>query len=379
MTGALSEDSRSKLDGIVAKMQSNGESDQYIQGVVNDFKGKYGGMGVNTAPTWNDDFKARMSTLDSEVSGVASVVPAAIHQIMGGHADTENPYADKHLIEPIKKMWTQLQNNDMDGLAHSIGSLAGSVVLGKVAANPESLASGVSSATQAAAGLVQKAGNAVGSTVQAAASSPVGQVLGKAGLKAVVGHVPVVGPFIRTGMDLYDASKKVSADVSSQVKVSPKISVAGVSDSMGTTPATATPNTPGAVTSTLDAATQTKLAKAAQSEEINALPAQTKADLVQAVRNGDSGTVNDILNGKAKSVEIHKQDTINKIAVLARYAKDYNIDLDAVASMGEADRQFIADAAVAHAGKVGGLTVPRSGRYRSISDSTWQLVRDSLR
>lgn len=37
----LQEQDRSKLDGIVQQMQSNNESDDYIQNVVNDFKSKY--------------------------------------------------------------------------------------------------------------------------------------------------------------------------------------------------------------------------------------------------------------------------------------------------------------------------------------------------
>jgi hypothetical protein len=39
---ALSEDNRSKLDGIVSQMVENGESDEAIKFVVSDFKGKYG-------------------------------------------------------------------------------------------------------------------------------------------------------------------------------------------------------------------------------------------------------------------------------------------------------------------------------------------------
>jgi hypothetical protein len=41
MATSLSPDRRSQLDGIVQKMQANGETDDYIQGVVNDFKTKY--------------------------------------------------------------------------------------------------------------------------------------------------------------------------------------------------------------------------------------------------------------------------------------------------------------------------------------------------
>jgi len=37
----LNDADRNKLDGIVSEMISNGESDEYIQGVVDDFKSKY--------------------------------------------------------------------------------------------------------------------------------------------------------------------------------------------------------------------------------------------------------------------------------------------------------------------------------------------------
>lgn len=43
---ALLNQDRTKLDGIVAKMQSNGESDTYIQSVVNDFRTKYDPKGL---------------------------------------------------------------------------------------------------------------------------------------------------------------------------------------------------------------------------------------------------------------------------------------------------------------------------------------------
>lgn len=39
----LASEHRSKLDSIVAQMEANGESPEYIQGVVDDFKGKYEG------------------------------------------------------------------------------------------------------------------------------------------------------------------------------------------------------------------------------------------------------------------------------------------------------------------------------------------------
>lgn len=43
MATSLSPEHRAKLDGIVQQMQANGEMDDYIQGVVNDFKSKYAG------------------------------------------------------------------------------------------------------------------------------------------------------------------------------------------------------------------------------------------------------------------------------------------------------------------------------------------------
>jgi hypothetical protein len=42
MTPTLTDEHRSKLDGIVSQMHQNGEDDSSIQAVVNDYKGKYG-------------------------------------------------------------------------------------------------------------------------------------------------------------------------------------------------------------------------------------------------------------------------------------------------------------------------------------------------
>lgn len=49
MATSLRPEHRAQLDGIVQKMQANGETDAYIQGVVNDFKTKYAGAD-STAP-----------------------------------------------------------------------------------------------------------------------------------------------------------------------------------------------------------------------------------------------------------------------------------------------------------------------------------------
>ena len=47
----LSEEHRSKLDGIVQQMVANGETEESIQFVVNDFKEKYGASEVKTTPS----------------------------------------------------------------------------------------------------------------------------------------------------------------------------------------------------------------------------------------------------------------------------------------------------------------------------------------
>lgn len=50
MSSTLSPDRRTQLDGIVSQMHNNGETDDYIQSVVDDFKQKYGSASTQPAP-----------------------------------------------------------------------------------------------------------------------------------------------------------------------------------------------------------------------------------------------------------------------------------------------------------------------------------------
>ncbi len=68
----LDEASRTKLDGIVQQMQTNGETDQYIQNVVDDFKQKYG-----TANTPAPDTTPVMTSAGTNIS------PANVAQARG--------------------------------------------------------------------------------------------------------------------------------------------------------------------------------------------------------------------------------------------------------------------------------------------------------
>lgn len=49
MATSLTPEQRTKLDGIIQQMQANGETDDYIQSVVNDYKAKYAGT-ASSAP-----------------------------------------------------------------------------------------------------------------------------------------------------------------------------------------------------------------------------------------------------------------------------------------------------------------------------------------
>jgi hypothetical protein len=56
MATSLTEAQRAQLDGIVQKMQANGETDDYILGVVNDFKAKYSATPKGGRPFLNMPF-----------------------------------------------------------------------------------------------------------------------------------------------------------------------------------------------------------------------------------------------------------------------------------------------------------------------------------
>lgn len=160
--------------------------------------------------------------------------------------------------------------------------------------------------------------------------------------------------------------KPVPTDISTEVHISPKVSVKAASNAEGTSPSSV---------NTLDAPTSQRLAKAAQNGTANGLTSGQKADLVKAVRNGDNEAVHNVLDNHA-GVRQMQADVVNKVAVLARYMKDHGINPDTV---NPADYQTIADKAVGHAKTIEGLVGPRSGKYKGISPSTINLIKESLK
>ena len=75
----LNEQDKTKLDGIVQKMQSNGESTGYIQAVVDDYKGKYGKKKESTDSQSLESTSGSLSAGDNLVNNINN----AWYQIQG--------------------------------------------------------------------------------------------------------------------------------------------------------------------------------------------------------------------------------------------------------------------------------------------------------
>jgi hypothetical protein len=71
----LKEQDRQKLDGIVSKMESNGEKSEDIQFVVNDFKSKY--EQLTTSPATTGEMRGRNEQIDQGPSQVGQPFPLA--------------------------------------------------------------------------------------------------------------------------------------------------------------------------------------------------------------------------------------------------------------------------------------------------------------
>ena len=69
----LNEEDKSKLDGIVQQMQSNGESTGYIQAVVDDYKGKYGKKKESTDSQSLESTSGSLSAGENLVNNINNV------------------------------------------------------------------------------------------------------------------------------------------------------------------------------------------------------------------------------------------------------------------------------------------------------------------
>jgi hypothetical protein len=115
----------------------------------------------------------------------------------------------------------------------------------------------------------------------------------------------------------------------------------------------------------LDASTQAALTEAAQSGKLASLPVDAQKAVVQAIKAGDSDTVNGILAPAHSAVDKLTQAIQDKVTAMASYAKAHGID---PASITDAEaRNAFAKSAHSH-GTANGLTVPKQG-YRGVSDA----------
>jgi hypothetical protein len=332
-------------------------------------------------PGLADDVKASASFLGNELLGVGSAVnpvniAKGVYNTVAHPIDTAVGLA--HLPG---QMYDQFQNGDMEGLAKSIGQLAGNVAMAKaIPEAPGAAKSAVATGARVAdaAGTVVDAAKTIAAdptVLKTVARAAVGYRAGKVWDLAVAAHKALKQDAEADAAST--APVKASTDVSSKVEISPNVSVDSASNALGTKPTVDNVASSGKgyrTADTLDAPTQTALAKAAQSGKLNSLPADQKTTLVNAVKAGDNETVNKIVAQTAQG-SVVDTNVANKVAILVKFAKDHNIDLEAISPE---QRQTVADGAVAYAKMNGHGVLPKSGAYRGISDSTLQYVKDAL-
>lgn len=395
----LSDVNRAKLDGIVAQMQSNHESDSYIQGVVNDFKTKYGGI---PAPSMGSQLATAAGSFVGQtlhdanpanlVSGAASLIQHPIDTLTAGMSG----FRDQAAKDFQAGNYMDAINHGVAGVIPVLGPAFGRTMDAINSGNPQAV--GSSAADLAAIKTVPAIYGAAGKVVPVAAQA-VGNVA-----KAVPGAAKALQPIVNStpygitqdvagmtpgGNFVYGAMRgakslvnKVSDAVSTKTEIPTRFSPASTTDALGTKPQIILTSSAGkGVQTTLDDATQKNLAKAATDDTLTSLNQQQRKALTTAVKNGDNATVNNIIKvaqtPQGEGVDVA---TLNKAAVIAKYLKDHpdsmfnNLD-----ALSPADRQALADAAVAH-GKLNpqGLTLPNSGKYRNISDNSIDQIKKAL-
>jgi hypothetical protein len=325
-------------------------------------------------PGLADDVKASASFLGNELLGVGNAVNP-INIVKGVYNTVAHPIDTAVGLAKLPgQMYDQYQNGDMEGLAKNIGQLAGNVALAKAVPEAPGAAKTGAEAVATAAN-VAKSVLTDPAVLKTAAKAVMGYRVGKVWDLAIAAHKA-----LKTEAETAPAEAappKAAADVSSKVEISPKISVESASNALGTKPTVEAPTSAGKgyrTSDTLDAETQTTLARAAQSGKLNSLPADQKTTLVNAVKAGDNETVKSIVSQTPQG-NVVDMNVANKVAVLVKFAKDHNIDLE---SIKPEDRQTVADGAVAYAKLNGHGTLPKSGKYKGISDSTLEAVKDQL-
>ena len=97
----LSEEHRAKLDGIVNQMVSNGEPEENIQWVVNDFKSKYSGNESAEEPAAESESGLDWDKINRVSSGEENDYAKALRADLEGTVDDDG-----------KRMWTDKQINE---------------------------------------------------------------------------------------------------------------------------------------------------------------------------------------------------------------------------------------------------------------------------
>jgi hypothetical protein len=140
----------------------------------------------------------------------------------------------------------------------------------------------------------------------------------------------------------------------------------------------------------LDHATQVRLAKAAQNGQMSSIPVEQRGELIKAVQNGDINSINNIMDAVEKSRPAKEgditpqgtrvdQSTLNKAAILIKYARDTHMpDFSGVTNL--ESRQQIADGAIAHAIREGHWEqyANKTATYRGISNDSMKIIGDAL-
>lgn len=126
---ALDDASRSKLDGIVQKMTQNGETSDYIQNVVNDFKSKYGKT-QNTLPPPPQNYPQAVAT------DLGNAAKSIVNNYKDITAPKEAPPNPLNLPKPIENIKENI--NDIGHFTlRNVGDVAGAVAAPVVEAIPQ--------------------------------------------------------------------------------------------------------------------------------------------------------------------------------------------------------------------------------------------------
>lgn len=291
-------------------------------------------------------------------------------------------------IEWAKDTYQKLADHDYSGAASNIIPLLFAKGGPEAAEAVSTKAAALTDAAKTQAGALAKAGIAVapslpygiGKTVTAVQKFT--DVYSKAvAAKKALDYESDAAPY-RDLANQHNQDLKADTQIPTEARIDPKISVDAASSAMGTKPNIELATNAGKgyrVADILDAETQTRLAKAAQTGKASALPPASRVQLVNAVKAGDAATVNSLLDKVGAATEqgakVDKSVT-DKVAILVKFAQDHNIDLDAV---DPSQRQALADGAIAYAKLNGHGTLPTRGKYVGISDTTLQYVKDALK